>query len=73
MDNLMELTLTRWRHYNLLRWLVDTVMKGTKVRLIKQYMYIQYMWAINLVGENVINYTALLHSTAWKPGGIWGP
>ena len=31
-----------------------------------------YMWAINLVGENFINHTALLHSTAWKPGGVWG-
>ena len=26
--------------------------------------------AINFVGKNVINHTALLHSTAWKPGGV---
>ena len=60
-------------HYYLLQLLVGTVMNGTKPQLIKQYMYIQYMWAINIVGQNVINHTALLHSTAWKPGGVWGP
>ena len=73
MEHLIKWTLTRWRHYNLLRLLVGTVVNGTKLQLIKQYMYIQYiMWAINLVGENVINHKALLHSTAWKPGGVWG-
>ena len=65
-------TLTRWRLYNLLRSQVGTVMNGTQLWLIKHYMYIQYMWAINLVDKNVHNHTALLHFTAWKPGGAWG-
>ena len=73
MDKFIKWTLTRWRHYKLLRSLVGTVVNGIKLRLIQQYMFIQYMWAINLVGENIINHTALLHSTAWKQGGVQGP
>ena len=55
MENLIKWTLTSWRHYNLLRSLVGTVLNNTKLRLINRYIYIQYMWAINLIGENVIN------------------
>ena len=73
MENLVKWTLNRWRHYNLLRSLVGTAVNGMKLWLIKQYMYTQYIWAINLVGENIINHTVLLHSTAWKPGDVWGP
>ena len=58
-ENFIKWALTRWRHYNLLRSLVGTVVNSTKLLLIKQYMYIQYMWTIYLVGENVINH--ILH------------
>ena len=49
MENLIKWILTRWRHYNLLRSAVGIVMNGTKLLLIKQYVCIQYMWAINLL------------------------
>ena len=67
MENLIKWALTRWYYYNLLRSLIGIVVNSTKLWLIKQYM-----WAINLVDENIIDHTALRHSTAWKPGGIWG-
>ena len=73
MENLNKWTLTRWRHYTLLWLLVGTVVNGTKLWLIKQYMYIQNMWAINFVGENVINHTALLHGNQVAYGANDGP
>ena len=73
MENLIKWTLTRWCHNNLLRSLVGTVVNGIKLRLIKQYMYIQYMWTINIIGDDLINHTALVHSTAWKSGCVWCP
>ena len=40
MENFIKWILTRWRHCNLLWSLVGTVVNGTKLQLIKQYMYI---------------------------------
>ena len=73
MENLIKCTLTRWRHYNLLCTLVGAVVNGTNILSITRYIYIQYKLAINLIGDSIINHTALLHSAAWKRGGVWGP
>ena len=54
MENLVKWTLNRCRHYNLLRSLVGTAANGMKLWLIKQYMYTQYIWAINLVKMSLI-------------------
>ena len=58
-----KLSFASWYCHEWFKSTVDkTIHELSLIYTCKKYIF----------GENVINHTALLHSTTWKPGGIWG-